>query len=150
MSARDPLCRALEDFTATCVSLPWGWAIPFMARASSSLTPQGGTQSNATFHRVFHAPPGAVEDISRIPLFTPSLGPTVFTGRAALNTVRLPQTPQVLHIMVLRQRIGDVGRATNLGHVQKTPLHTFLEPQQLHVQMPHLSQTSSGHEGLSH
>ena len=28
MSARDPLCRALEDPTATCVSLPWGWGYP--------------------------------------------------------------------------------------------------------------------------
>ena len=28
MSARDPLCRALEDPTATCVSLPRGWGYP--------------------------------------------------------------------------------------------------------------------------
>ena len=102
------------------------------------------------FHRVFLRPAGAVEDTSGIPLFTHSLGPTVFTGRAALNTVQLPQSPQILHILVLCQRIGDVGRASHLGHVQKTLLHTFLEPQQPHVQMPHLSEKSSGHEGLSH
>ena len=46
-------------------------ALPCMARASRSLPPHGGTQSKpAPFHRVIHDPPGAVEDISGISLFT--------------------------------------------------------------------------------
>ena len=51
-------------------------ALPYTARASRSLTPHCGTKSKpAPFHRVIHAPPGAVEDISGISLITqpPSL-----------------------------------------------------------------------------
>ena len=56
---------------------------------------------------------------------------------------------QPLYMLALCHVVRDAGCTANLCHIQKISLHTFLQPSQLHIQVPHVAWASGGREGFA-